>query len=226
MSWWKFWKPKSEQADFVASFLEQSKTLTPGIRAIDQLNFVVLDTETTGLNPAQDFILSFGAVKISRLTIHVSTAVEWHLVSPKNGKATAAIHGLLESKTPVPISDFVPNLLAYLGDSILVGHHIGFDLEMLLKTCKPFGLVDFPNFCVDTMNLAIRLEQGPKADRHQFKPAEYSLDALCDRYGIEKDDRHTATGDAFLTAQLLLKLLVIAKNKGIKDFASLSKSWL
>lgn len=225
MSWWEFWKPKSEKADFVASFLEQSKTSIPGIRAIDQLNFVVLDTETTGLNPAQDFILSFGAVKISRMTIQVSTSVEWYPASPKNGKATVAIHGLLESKTPVPISEFVPNLLSYLGDSILVGHHLWFDLEMLLKTCKPFGLEYFPNFCVDTMNLAIRLEHGPNADPHQFKPEEYSLDTLCDRYGIQKDDRHTASGDAFLTAQLLLKLLVVAKNKGIKDFATLSKSW-
>lgn len=225
MSWWEFWKPKSEKADFVASFLQQSRTPIPGIRAIDQLNFVVLDTETTGLNPAQDFILSFGAIKISQMTIQVSTAVEWYPVSPKNGKATAAIHGLLESKTPVQISEFVPNLLSYLGDSILVGHHLGFDLEMLLKTCKPFGLEDFPNFCVDTMNLAIRLEQGPNADRHQFKPEEYSLDSLCDRYGIQKDDRHTAAGDAFLTAQLLLKLLVVAKNKGIRDFSALSKSW-
>jgi DNA polymerase-3 subunit epsilon len=225
MSWWEFWKPKSAKSDFVASFLEQSKAAIPGIRAIDQLNFVVLDTETTGLNPAEDFILSFGAVKLSKMTIRVSTAVEWYPVSPKNGKGTAAIHGLIESKTPVQISDFVPNLLAYLGDSILVGHHLGFDLEMLLKTCRPFGLEEFPNFCVDTMNLAIRLEQGPNADRHHFKPGDYSLDALCDRYGIEKDDRHTAAGDAFLTAQLLLKLLIVAKNKGIKDFGTLSKSW-
>ena len=225
MSWWEFWKPKSEKAGFVASFLERSKNPIPGIRAIDQLNFVVLDTETTGLNPAQDFILSFGAVKISRMTIQVSTAVEWYPVSPKNGKATAAIHGLMESKTPVLISDFVPNLLTYLGDSILVGHHLGFDLEMLIKTCKAFGLEEFPNFCVDTMNLAIRLEQGPNADRHHFKPEDYSLDALCDQYGIQKDDRHTAAGDAFLTAQLLLKLLIVAKKKGINDFATLSKSW-
>lgn len=223
MSWWEFWKPKSEKADFVASFLEQSKSSIPGIRVIDQLNFTVLDTETTGLNPAQDFILSFGAVKISQMTIQVSTAVEWYPVSPKNGKATAAIHGLVESKIPVQISDFVPNLLAYLGESILVGHHLGFDLEMLLKTCKKFGLEDFPNPCIDTMNLAIRLEQGPNADRHQFKSEEYSLDALCDRYGIEKDDRHTAAGDAFLTAQLLLKLLVVAKKKGIKDFGQLMR---
>jgi DNA polymerase-3 subunit epsilon len=104
-----------------------------------------------------------------------------------------------------------------------VGHHLGFDLEMLLKTCKPFGVETFPNPCIDTMNLAIRLEQGRNADWHQFKQEEYSLDSLCDRYRIPKDDRHTAAGDAFLTAHLLLKLLVVAKKKGITDFGQLMR---
>ena len=223
MSWWEFWKPRTQQSDFTAAFLEQAKVNIPSIRAIDQLNFVVLDTETTGLDPAVDFILSFGAVKISNLTIQISTAVEWYPDSPKNGKETAQIHEIVATKTPIPISEFVPNLFAYLGDSILVGHHLGFDLEMLVKTCRVYGLEDFPNPCVDTMNLAIRLEHGPHADRTQIKRDDYTLDALCARYGIITEDRHTAAGDAFLTAQILLKLLALARQKGIKDFGQLMR---
>jgi DNA polymerase-3 subunit epsilon len=49
----------------------------------------------------------------------------------------------------------------------------------------------------------------------------YSLDELCIRYGIEMDDRHTAAGDAFLTAQLFLKLLKLAEKKGIRNFKDL-----
>jgi DNA polymerase III subunit epsilon len=49
----------------------------------------------------------------------------------------------------------------------------------------------------------------------------YSLDRLCEKYQIELDDRHTAPGDAFLTAQLLLKLLKLAEKKGIKTFGEL-----
>jgi DNA polymerase-3 subunit epsilon len=73
------------------------------------------------------------------------------------------------------------------------------------------------------MNLAIRLEHGPHADRTQIKREDYTLDALCARYGIIPEDRHTAAGDAFLTAQVLLKLLALAKQKGIKDFGQLMR---
>lgn len=221
MTWWEFWKPSTQKSDFTAAFLEQAKVGIPSIRTIDQLNFVVLDTETTGLDPAVDFILSFGAVKISNLTIQISSAVEWYPISPKNGKETAQIHEILNTKAPIPIAEFVPKFLEYIGNSILVGHHVGFDLQMLLKACKAFGLEDFPNPCVDTMNLAIRLEHGPHADRTQIKREEYSLDALCVRYGIITEDRHTAAGDAFLTAQVFLKLLALARRKGIKDFGQL-----
>jgi DNA polymerase-3 subunit epsilon len=221
MTWWEFWKPSTQKSDFTAAFLEQAKVIIPSIRTIDQLNFVVLDTETTGLDPAVDFILSFGAVKISNLTIQISSAVEWYPISPKNGKETAQIHEILNTKAPIPIAEFVPKFLEYIGNSILVGHHVGFDLQMLLKACKAFGLEDFPNPCVDTMNLAIRLEHGPHADRTQIKREEYSLDALCTRYGIITEDRHTAAGDAFLTAQVFLKLLALARRKGINDFGQL-----
>lgn len=221
MTWWEFWKPSTQKSDFTAAFLEQAKVSIPSIRTIDQLNFVVLDTETTGLDPAVDFILSFGAVKISNLTIQISSAVEWYPISPKNGKETAQIHEILNTKAPIPIAEFVPKFLEYIGNSILVGHHVGFDLQMLLKACKAFGLEDFPNPCVDTMNLAIRLEHGPHADRTQIKREEYSLDALCTRYGIITEDRHTAAGDAFLTAQVFLKLLALARRKGINDFGQL-----
>lgn len=221
MTWWEFWKPSTQKSDFTAAFLEQAKVSIPSIRAIDQLNFVVLDTETTGLDPTVDFILSFGAVKISNLTIQISSAVEWYPISPKNGKETAQIHEILNTKAPIPIAEFVPKFLEYIGNSILVGHHVGFDLQMLLKACKAFGLEDFPNPCVDTMNLAIRLEHGPHADRTQIKREEYSLDALCARYGIITEDRHTAAGDAFLTAQVFLKLLALARRKGINDFGQL-----
>jgi DNA polymerase-3 subunit epsilon len=89
------------------------------------------------------------------------------------------------------------------------------------KACSPFGLEKLPNPMIDTMTLAIRLELGPHADRSQIHPEDYGLDALCGRYQIITEDRHTASGDAFLTAQLLLKLLKLAQVKGIKNFGQL-----
>ncbi|WP_332913221.1 3'-5' exonuclease [Algoriphagus boritolerans] len=178
-------------------FLEVNQDPIPSIRTISQLKFTVLDTETTGLEPAKDSILSFGAVKISDLKIQISTAVEWYPKSAHSIGKAAQIHGLVGISNQISIEEFIKKVLSYLGNSIIVGHHIGFDLEMIGKLLKPFGLEQLPNPMIDTLDLAIRLEHGPRADQRRISMGAYSLDELCKRYGIDRDDRHTAGGDAF-----------------------------
>jgi DNA polymerase-3 subunit epsilon len=221
MSWWNIFGKNIEKADFVEAYLLKNQKPIPAIRSLDQLEFTAFDTETTGLSVKDDYILSFGGVKIQNEAIQVETVLELYPNSPKSGQKTAAIHGLIVRENQIPISDFTAQTLKYFGNSILVAHHIGFDTEMMQKACKPFGLERLPNPLLDTMNFAIRLELGPQADRSQIHPEDYGLDALCERYQILTEDRHTASGDAFLTAQLLLKLLKIAHAKGIKNFGQL-----
>lgn len=225
MSWWEFWKAKPAQRDFVSEFLRENEEAIAGARALEQLRFTVLDTETSGLDPRKDSILSFGAVKVSGLKIQVSSAVEWYPESPNNGGKTAPIHGLVGIPNPIAAEDFAKQVLAYVGNSIIVGHHIGFDLEILGKQLGFFGLERLPNPVLDTLSLAIRLEHGPHADRGRIHLESYSLDSLCARYGIETEDRHTAAGDAFLTAQLLLKLLKKCRQKGILNLKDLLKNY-
>jgi DNA polymerase-3 subunit epsilon len=224
MSWWEFWKPKIERLEFVRDFLEGNVQAVPGIRSINQLNFTILDTETTGLDTSKDSILSFGAVKISDLKIQVTTAVEWYPKSENVKGKAAQIHGLVGIPDQISVEEFLKRLLTYLGNSLIVGHHIGFDLEMLSKELKAFGINRLPNPVIDTLNLAIRLEHGPNADQSRIQLGDYSLDELCRRYEIEMDDRHTAGGDAFLTAQLFLKLLKMAEKKGIESYMDLMKN--
>jgi DNA polymerase-3 subunit epsilon len=221
MSWWEFWKPKAERLDFVRDFLELNEQNVPGVRSIDQLDFTVLDTETTGLESSKDSILSFGAVKISGLKIQIITAVEWYPKAENASGKAAQIHGLLGISDQIPVEEFLERLLPYLGNSIIVGHHIGFDLEMISKELKAFGMSRLPNAVIDTLDLAIRLEHGPQVDQSRIQMSNYSLDELCMRYEIEMDDRHTAGGDAFLTAQLFLKLLKLAEKKGIRTYKEL-----
>lgn len=221
MSWWSFGEKKVRKADFVEAFLLKNQKSIPSIRTLDQLEFTIFDTETTGLSIKEDYILSFGAVKIRNEAIQVETVLELYPNSPKSGQKTAPIHGLIERQNQISIRDFAEQSLAFFGNSILVAQHIGFDAEMMRKACRPFGLEKIPNPMIDTMTLAIRLELGPHANRSQVNPEEYSLDALCRRYKIPTEDRHTAAGDAFLTAQLFLKFLKLAHNKGIKNFGQL-----
>lgn len=224
MSWWGFWKQKTERVEFVRDFLAVNEQEIPEIRSIDQLNFTVLDTETSGWDTFRDSILSFGAVKISGMKIQVATAVEWYPKAENvSGKGTQ-IHGLVGISDQILVDEFLKRLLPYLGNSIIVGHHIGFDLEMITKELKIFGIDQLPNPVIDTLNLAIRLEHGPHADRNSLVMEAYRLDELCKRYGIKTDDRHTAGGDAFLTAQLFLKLLKVAERKGILNYRDLMKN--
>ncbi|TDQ17336.1 DNA polymerase-3 subunit epsilon [Algoriphagus boseongensis] len=221
MSWWKLGKKSNPKKDFVKEFLLKNEDKIPDIRRIDQLEFVVLDTETSGLNPEKDQILSFGAVKIWNLKIMVSESLELYPMTNTGFESSAKIHGMVGAESRIDLEEFGRELLQFLGNGILVGHHIGFDLEMLLKSLTPFGLDRFPNPVIDTLNLAIRLEHGPMADWNQINQNDYSLDRLCTKFGIEPDDRHTAAGDALLTAQLFQKLLFKAKQKGIENFSEL-----
>jgi DNA polymerase III subunit epsilon len=221
MSWRTIFGKNVKKADFVEAFLLKNEKQIPAIRSLDQLEFTVFDTETTGLSIKDDYILSFGAVKIRNQAIQIETALELYPNSPNSGEKTAPIHGLIQRENQLSIRQFAEQSLAYFGSSILVAHHIGFDAEMMQKACKPFGLERLTNPMLDTMNLAIRLELGPHADRSQVHPEYYGLDALCKRYQILAEDRHTASGDAFLTAQLLLKLLKLAAAKGIINFGQL-----
>ncbi|NVJ87123.1 MAG: 3'-5' exonuclease [Algoriphagus sp.] len=220
MSWWPF-RSQTKKQDFVEEYLRLFEKPIPGIRRISQLEFVVLDTETTGLDPKNDFVISFGGIKIQGLKIRIETAQEWYPESPKEATHSAEIHGLLERENQLKAEEFSQNLLAYFGSAILVGHHLKFDLEMLQKLCLDFGLKNFSNRTIDTLELAVRLEHGPHVNWQGIPMRDYSLDALCDRYQITPDDRHTAGGDAFLTAQLFLKLLKLAERKGITTYEHL-----
>ncbi|WBL42485.1 3'-5' exonuclease [Algoriphagus halophytocola] len=221
MTWWPFSKPKPDPQDFVKKYLERNKAQIPGIRTLDQLSFIVLDTETTGLDTKKDSVLSFGAVKIAQKRILINSAVEWYPEMFQALNQSPLIHGMVERSNQISTSTFVKRLLEYFSGDILVGHHLGFDLAMLQKLSAPFGLDQFKNPTLDTMSLAVRLDHGPTVNLNHVQVKNYSLDALCERHQIPLDDRHTAAGDAHLTALLLLKLLKIAAAKGIVSYAQL-----
>lgn len=224
MGWLDFFGKKEDpKAGFVKDYEALFEKSIPRLRPISQLNFVVLDTETTGLQPKSDYILSFGAVKVRGYKISVNSAMEIYLNAPLQNRESIKVHELMHSPKAFTLQDFAKDVLAFIGTDILVGHHVGFDIAMLEKALKPFGLKKLLNPLIDTKDLAVRLEMGPNYDTRYGKPGEFSLDELCARYHISLDDRHTAAGDAFLTSQLLLKLLKIAEQKGIQDYGTLMR---
>ncbi|PVY41880.1 3'-5' exonuclease [Pontibacter virosus] len=201
---------------------EQASGGTP----LAEAEFVVFDTETTGLDQRRDKVLSMGAIKVRSLQVLVSDTFEC-LVQQEGAPSTksAEVHGLLSKELEGGIAEqeAVEGFIDFIGNAILVGQHVAFDIAMVNQMLKRQGISGkLRNRSVDTAHLAIRLERR-HADSHTLKTGEYSLDALCERYNLPSDDRHTASGDAFATALLLLKLLSLAKKRGIATVGELLK---
>lgn len=177
---------------------------------IEAVRFVVLDTETTGLDPRRDSIVSIGAVAISDCQIMLGDTFET-MIRVRYNTAATVVHGITrdEARAGMTEEDAMRAFLDYLKDGVIVGHHIGHDLAVLDAACqRNFGF-SLSNRHLDTGCLFLQLERDG-AFANQETQTELSLDGLCDRFGILPHDRHTAPGDAFLTAQILLRLMRLA----------------
>jgi DNA polymerase-3 subunit epsilon len=163
---------------------------------------VVLDTETTGLDPADGHrVVEIGAVEILN---HVPTGRTFQCyLNPERSIPTDAfgVHGLsaafLASKPR--FSEVADGLLEFLGDSILVIHNVAFDLGFLNSELRRLGRDEISGErSIDTVQMA----------RRKYPGAPASLDALCRRYQIDLSDRtlHGALKDAQLLARVYLEL--------------------
>lgn len=223
MDWFDFLTGGNARlSSFVADYIQRFEQKADRDKRVSQCSFVALDTETTGLDVKRDYIVSYGSVPLQNYAIRVNRSRQLFL-NPKKESTSEAIkiHEIINAEDPLPLRDFVKRFLDDIGCDVLVGHNIGFDIAMLEKAARPFGLKKIRNPRVDTYDLAVRLELGKHTDSSMINQKEYQLDRLCQRYHIPLDDRHTAAGDAFLTAQLFLKLLKWAERRGITTLGDL-----
>ncbi|MCZ6629025.1 MAG: exonuclease domain-containing protein [SAR324 cluster bacterium] len=177
--------------------------------ALSGLRYVVFDTETTGLEPSRgDEIISIGAV----------TIVDGHILQNENfdqlvnpgrplGPESIKVHGI----TPDMLAE-QPDIGTVLGafsrfaeDAVLVAHNAAFDMRFLKEKELSTG-IRLTQPVLDTLLMSAVLH--PNQTSH-------SLDSLIRRYGIENAGRHTALGDALMTAELFLKLLAQLERRGM-----------
>ena len=164
---------------------------------------IVLDTETTGLDPASgDRIVEIGCLELGN---HIPTGRRFHrYVNPERGMPAGAeeVHGLTaEFLAGKPVFAAVADdLLGFFGDAKLVIHNASFDLGFLNAE---LARLDRPPLdgdrAIDTVRLA----------RLKYPGAPASLDALCRRFGIDVEHRtkHGALVDAELLAEVYLELV-------------------
>jgi len=184
-----------------------------GARRLAALTCTVFDTETTGLDPsAGDRIIQIGAVRIDAGKLRRNDSFE-QLVDPGRSlpEAGIAIHGIRpEMLRGQPAIDAVlPALRAYAADSVLVAHNAAFDMRFLQLAEQSSG-VRFDMPVLDTLLLSAVLH--PRQDSH-------SLEAIAGRLGVPVLGRHTALGDAIVTAEVFLKMIPLLEAAGITTLA-------
>ena len=183
---------------------------------LDTTRFIVFDTETTGLNPSKDRILSIGAISVIGNKIDIADSFEIYLKQDTFNADTVEIHGILKEGNITKVEEKVAiiQFLEYIKDAVLVAHHAAFDIAMINESLTRLGLPKLKNKTLDTGILF------KKTTLHKAKDKHYGLDELSDTFNIKKHDRHTASGDAYITGLIFLKTVSFLKKTNtitIKD---------
>jgi DNA polymerase-3 subunit epsilon len=178
----EFWK------NYIAKFEKKSN------------RFVVLSTETSGLNPDKDIILSIGSFAVIDNSIVIGDNFETVLLQYKflhdNGLSNEFI---VESKMKKLIEpEAIKLFIEYIGNSVLVGHHIDFDVEMINAALERLNCGRLKNEALDIDIMYRKL--------HDITDKEFSLDELSTIYKIPKSERNSSSEDAYRIALLFLKL--------------------
>jgi len=181
--------------------------------------FVVLDTETTGLNVNDGHrIVSIAATKIKNLKI--TNEILDELVNPERqiSEPSIKIHHITQEKVknkPL-LKELDDQIYNFLENTILVGHNLNFDIKFIIKSA-PYTTIAHrvKNIVtIDTIYLAAGIYPHFNS---------YELSFLCKTLKIQTEDqtRHSAIGDSVITARLFLHLLLEASKKDINTIGGI-----
>ena len=180
------------------------------LHPLHQLTYTVFDTETTGLDPRRDQIVSLAAVRIVNGRLR-ETEVLNTLVDPGRSISTTAtaIHGITNEMVAgqMTIAQAFPQFLHFAEGAILLGHNVAFDMRLFQQLPRADQLT---HPLLDTLLLSAVLHPDQE---------DHSLEHLAIQLGVPNTDRHTALGDALLTARVFLRMLPLLADRGIYTLA-------
>ena len=178
---------------------------------------LVLDLETTGLDPRADSIIQIGAHVLTRKVLNREATMST-LVAPESAMDPAAqkIHGLSmdDLRDAPPLAEAIRKLeeLAEPEDVVLCGHNIGFDVSFLRAAYDRLGRpYPYDYHTVDVWSVAFFLFSA-----NGLKAPDYRLDTLAALYGIERSRKHDALEDVQITTAILRHLYRSALESSLK----------
>ncbi|RDY61946.1 PolC-type DNA polymerase III [Flagellimonas nanhaiensis] len=208
--------------DFWLSYEASLKTNLPS--QLEDNIFVVLDTETTGLDIKKDRILSIGALTIKNSAIKANEAIEVFVQQERYSSESAKIHGILKKDSEGQLTELeaLQKLLKMLKGAIIVAHHAKFDVTMINNALKRNGLPKLMNKSLDTSTLYSKTLS--RRDRENLG-GHFSLDHLAHEFNVPKGDRHTALGDAYITAVAFLHIISKLKPASLNNLLKKDRFW-
>ena len=178
------------------------------------LDYVVVDTETTGLQLSQgDKVISISGIRIRRGRIQnvdiFNTLVNPGRPIPLESVKIHRIDDRMVTDAP-SMNEVYPQFVEYLGNSVLVAHNAAFDKKCLDLAAAEVGLPQIDNPILDTIFLSYALHKEIEG---------HSLEAIAERMGITIEGRHSSLGDARAAAQIFLGLLTLLPGRGVRTLA-------
>lgn len=171
-------------------------------------NYVVFDLETTGFDSQYDDILEIAAIRVENEKIVDKFST---LVNPEHpiDEFITDLTGITDNmvKDAPAIETVLPQFLSFVGNSVLVGHNVGFDIRFIYDFCEFANLPPLSNDYVDTMRISRKLYRDEQ--RHR----------LCDlvkRFGIEASISHRALADVEQTNQCFQYMKHYVDENGVR----------
>ncbi len=186
--------------------------------------FVVLDTELTGLNEKEDHIISIGAILMKERRISLGD-IFYRILNPqgKLKRESVLIHELTYSeleKCP-EIKPIIMEFVNFIKDRPIVGHFLEIDLKFLKREIKNNLKIKFEPVAIDTYIIFNWLiERGLIS--HKFKGAK-SLPQIAEAFDIKVETLHDALYDAFITAQIFQREIALIQSVQLSWFDFIKK---
>lgn len=176
-------------------------------------DYVVFDIETTGLKSNFDQIIEIGAVKISnnQITDRFQSFVNPNRPIPYEIIKLTGIHNDDVISAP-NIDEVLPRFLEFAEDRVVVAHNAGFDMSFISEACR-LQNIEYNPKVLDTVALSRNLLTQLK---------NVKLDTIAKYFNIELLNHHRADQDAYCTAEILIELLKLAKEKGAETLNDLN----
>ena len=190
---------------------------------LHDLEFLVFDLETTGLNPEQDRILSIGFLQIQQFRVDIQSSSHTYVKSDTDIKAESAVinHIVPEMLTEgLSLDEAMDNLFRAMKGKVLIAHGTMVEKEFIDNYLQQrYGIEPLPLIWLDTL----AMEKSLMRNQNDTQTGDYRLSAVRERHNLPPYLAHNALADSIATGELFLVLIKIIFGKTVPTIGRLIK---